>query len=85
MKMTNLFFIIINFILMIATGIYLFCFCGVYRNCQIDWAESAGIIIGVMQLLPVLISLLLALLRKIGLKFGLESCFQITAWISDNT
>ena len=85
MKITNFLFTVVNFILMIAVWIYLFCFCGVYRNCQMDWVESAGITIGVMQLLPIVISLLLSLLRIIGLRFGMESCFRITAWISDNT
>ena len=85
MKITNFLFTIVNFIIMVAVWIYLFCFCGVYRNCQMDWVESALLIIGIMQVLPILISLLLALLRIIGLRCGLESCFRITSWISDNT
>ena len=85
MKITNFLFTIVNFICMVVIWIYLFCFCGVYRNCQLDWIESTGIIIGVMQMLPILISFLLAVLRTIGLRFGIESCFRITAWISDNT
>ena len=52
MKITNFLFTIVNFICMLVIWIYLFCFCGVYRNCQLDWIESTGIIIGVMQLLP---------------------------------
>ena len=85
MKITNFLFTIVNFICMLVIWIYLFCFCGVYRNCQLDWIESTGIIIGVMQLLPIVISFLLAILRTIGLRCGIESCFRITAWISDNT
>ena len=85
MKITNFLFTVVNFILMVGVWIYLFCFCGVYPNCQMDWVESAGIIIGVMQFLPVLISILLSLLRIIGLRCGMESCFRITSWISDNT
>ena len=85
MKITNFLFTVVNFIIMLAVWIYLFCFCGVYRNCQMDWVESAGIIIGAMQLFPIVISLLLAFLRIIGLRFGIESCFRITSWISDNT
>ena len=84
MKIINIIFTVINFIFMLMVWIYLFCFCGVYRNCQIDWLESACIIIGIMQILPFLISLLLALLRIIGLRFGVEICFKINAWISDN-
>jgi hypothetical protein len=84
MKIINIIFTVVNFIFMLMVWIYLFCFCGVYRNCQIDWLESACIIIGIMQILPFLISFLLALLRIIGLRFGVEICFKINAWISDN-
>ena len=84
MKIINFIFTIVNFIFMLIVWVYLFCFCGVYRNCQIDWLESACIIIGIMQALPFLISLLLALLRIIGLRCGVETCFKINAWISDN-
>ena len=84
MKIIDIIFTIVNFIFMLMAWIYLFCFCGVFRNCQIDWLESTGIIIGIMQILPFLISLLLALLRIIGLRCGVESCFKINAWISDN-
>ena len=84
MKIINIIFTIVNFIFMLMVWIYLFCFCGVYRNCQIDWLESACIIIGIMQILPFLISLLLAFLRIIGLRYGVESCFKINTWISDN-
>ena len=85
MKIFNFLFTIVDFIFMVIIWIYLLCFCGVYRNCQMDWIGSTGIIIGVMQLLPILISLLLALLRIIGLRCGVETCFKINAWISDNT
>jgi len=84
MKIINFIFTIVNFIFMLMVWIYLFCFCGVYRNCQMDWFQSACIIIGIMQILPFLISILLALLRIIGLRCGVESCFKINAWISDN-
>ena len=85
MKITNFLFTFVNFICMLAIWVYLFCFCGVYRNCQLDWIESTGIIIAFMQFLPILISFLLAILRIIGLRCGIESCFKITSWISDNT
>ena len=85
MKIFNFLFTIIDFIFMVVIWIYLFCFCGVYRNCQMDWIGSTGIIIGVMQLLPIVISLLLAFLRIIGLRCGIEICFKINSWISDNT
>ena len=85
MKIINFIFTIVDFIFMILIWIYLLCFCGVYPNCQIDWIGSTGIIIGIMQMLPILISILLALLRIIGLRCGVETCFKINAWISDNT
>ena len=85
MKIINFMFTIVNFFFMVLVWIYLFCFCGVYRNCQLDWIGSTGLIIGFMQILPFVISFILALLRIIGLKCGVETCFKINAWISDNT
>jgi hypothetical protein len=85
MKIINFMFTIINFFFMVAVWIYLYCFCGVYRNCQLDWIGSTGLIYGFMQILPIIISFILALLRIIGLRCGVETCFKINAWISDNT
>ena len=77
-------FTIINFIAMIIFIFYLFCFCGVYRNCQGDWFEGCFIVFYLMQFLPVIVSLLLASLRKSGLVCKIEFLFKINSWIIDN-
>jgi len=77
-------FTIINFFVMIVFIFYLFCFCGVYRNCQGDWFEGCFIVFVIMNILPLLGSLLLACLRKLGLGCKMECFFKINSWIIDN-
>ena len=77
-------FTIFNFVLMILFIFYLFCFCGVYRNCQSDWLIGCFVVIVIMQLFPVLVSFLLAFLRKVGLVCKIEFLFKISSWIIDN-
>ena len=83
-KFFYIFFTIFNVCAMLIFMFYLFCFCGVYRNCQADWFEGCFLVIMLMQLLPVLISLLLAVLRKAGLVCKIECLFKINSWIIDN-
>jgi len=77
-------FTIINFFAMIIFIFYLFCFCGVYRNCQGDWFEGCFIVFYLMNILPLIASLLLACLRKLGLVCKMECFFKINSWIIDN-
>ena len=77
-------FTIFNVCIMLVFIFYLFCFCGVYRNCQLDWFEGCFIVIFLTQLLPVIVSLLLAVLRKAGLNCKIECLFKINSWIIEN-
>ena len=77
-------FSILNVFIMLVFIFYLFCFCGVYRNCQADWFEGCFIVIFLMQILPVFLSLLLAVLRKGGLICKVEFLFKINSWIIEN-
>lgn len=77
-------FTIVNCIIMLVFIFYLFCFCGVYRNCQADWFEGCFIVFFLMNILPVLVSLLLACLRKLGLVCKMECFFKINSWIIEN-
>ena len=81
----NIAFTIFNFIAMIMFWIYLYCFCGVYRNCQLDWIESCYLIVMIMNVLPILICLLLAALRKGGIKCRVEFFYKVSKWIAENT
>ena len=77
-------FTIFNILAMLVFLFYLFCFCGVYRNCQADWFEGCFIVFYIMQLIPVLVSLFLAIMRKAGLVCKVECMFKINSWIIDN-
>ena len=77
-------FTIFNFIIMIIFIFYLFCFCGVYINCQLDWFEASFITFYLLQLIPVLVCFILAILRKCGLVLKIEFLFKINRWILDN-
>ena len=77
-------FTIINCIFMGIFIFYLFCFCGVYRNCQGDWFEGCFIVFVLMNILPLITSLLLACLRKLGLVCKMECFFKINSWIIEN-
>ena len=77
-------FAIFNVCIMLVFIFYLFCFCGVYRNCQLDWFEGCFIVIFLTQLVPVFVSLLLAFLRKAGLNCKIECLFKVSSWIIEN-
>ena len=83
-KLLYIIFTIFNVIAMLLFIFYLFCFCGVYRNCQADWFEGCFIVLFLMQILPVFISLLLAALRRGGLTCKVEFLFNINSWIIEN-
>lgn len=81
----NTVFTIINFIIMAAFWLYLYCFCGVYSQCQLDWAESCYLIVMIMNVFPIIICVLLAALRKGGLKCRIEFFYKVSVWIAENT
>ena len=77
-------FTIFNICCMLIFIFYLFCFCGVYRNCQADWFEGCFIVLFIMQLVPVIVSAFLAVMRKAGLICKIEFFFKINSWIIEN-
>ena len=83
-KIILLCFIIIQFILMAAFTIYIFCFCYVYPNNQLDWFESSLLVIGIIQLFSFCTCILLAFMKFMGIKLHLEFCFKITSYFEDN-
>ncbi len=83
-KIIILCFIIIQFILMASFTIYIFCFCYVYPNNQLDWFESSLLVIGIIQIFSLFTCFLLTLMKYMGIKFQLEFCFKITAYFEDN-
>ena len=81
----NTIFTIINFIIMIVFWFYLYCFCGVFSHCQLDWLESCYLIVMIMNVFTIFICLLLVVLRKSGLKCRIEFFYKVSVWISENT
>ena len=83
-KKTHLSFVIFNFLTMIFFLIYVFCFCGVFPNSQLDWVESSYFIIMIANIISIIICLLLTILRKIGLKYEVEFFYKFSNWIAEN-
>ena len=77
-------FLFVQFIGMVFFTIYIFSFCYVYPNNNIDWIESSLIVIGIMQLLSTFTCFLGSFLRYISVKCQWELCFKINAYIDDN-
>ena len=83
-KKTHLSFVIFNFLTMIFFVVYVFCFCGVFSNSQLEWVESSYIIIMITNVFSIFICFLLTVLRKIGLKYGAEFLYKFSNWIAEN-
>ena len=75
------FFLIIQFIAMVFFTIYIFCFCYVFPNNNIDWIESSLIVIGINQLLSIFTCLLISFLRYSSVKCQWELCFKINTYL----
>ena len=78
MKLINLIFLIVNFVLMILFWIFLSLFCYVYINTIIDWIFGSFITWILIQIFPFFGVLIVTCLRFIGLKFGSECSFKIS-------
>ena len=83
-KIIILSFIIIQFILMILFTTYIFCFCYVYPNNQLDWFESSLLVIGIIQIFSLFTCILFTFLKFLGIRFQLEYCFKISSYFEDN-
>ena len=77
------YFLILQFIGMVFFTIYIFCFCYVYPNNNIDWIESSLIVISMNQLLSIFTCLLISFFKYLSVKFQWELCFKINAYMED--
>ena len=75
-------FIIICFIIAIISWFYINCFNNVYPGIKSEWIKSSLVIIIIVQLLPVIIVFIEALLRTIGLKCKSEKIFELKKYLS---
>ena len=72
-------FFIVNYIIMIFSWYYITCFNNVYSNTKIEWIKSSILIIIIMELMPFIYALLIALLRYISIHCKVEKLYQISA------
>ena len=78
MKLTNIIFLIVNFILMILFLDFLSLFCYVYYNSIIDWVLGSLITWIIIQIFPFIGVLIVTCFRFIGLKYQSECCYKIS-------
>ena len=77
-----LYFIIITFLLIIFTWYYVSCLNNIYPNVRIEWIKTSVIIIFVMQILPIVISLLETMIRYASFKCKSEKIYRISRLLS---
>ena len=75
-------FYIINYFIMIISWYYISCFNNVYSNTKIEWIKSSIFIIIIMQIMPFIFSLVIALLRFISIYYNSEKIYKIIAGLS---
>ena len=76
-------FLLVEFFCMIFFTVYIFCFCYVYPNNNIDWIESSLIVIGIMQFFSIFTSFLISFLKFLSVKCQWELCFKINAYLEE--
>jgi len=62
---------------------YLCCFCYVYHNSQLDWFKGSILTIIIIQIFSFLFSLMITILRFLGLKFKIEFFFKISQMLNE--
>ena len=72
-------FIVLTCIIMMFSLYYIFCFNNVYPFIKIEWLKSSFIIIAVMQILPIIVSLIDTSIRFISFKCKSERLFKLSS------
>ena len=76
-------FIVLNYLVMIFTWYYTFCFNNVYPNTSLNWIKSSLFIIAMIQLLSVVYIFIKSVIRLISFICQSESIFKISKILSD--
>jgi hypothetical protein len=71
-------FICIQGVLMFFFWIYLSCFCICYKNNEIEWFVTSLICFVIIQIWYFISTLIVTCLRFLGIKFGMESCYNVS-------
>jgi len=82
MNITYIIFICIQVVLMFFFWIYLSCFCNSYKNNKIEWFVTSLICFGIIQIWYFISALIVTCLRFLGIKFGMESCYNVSLCLS---
>ena len=72
-------FIIISIVIMLISLYYVFCFNNVYSSIKGEWIKSSIIIIIIMQIIPILLCLLDAIIRFISFRCKSERLFKLSS------
>ena len=87
-KMTNrmyinyIIFMSVQGVFMFFFWLYLSCFCNCYKNNEIEWFVSSLFCFGIIQIWYFISAFIVACLRLLGIKFGMESCYNVSLCLS---
>ena len=76
-------FIVVNYLIILFTWYYIFCFNNVYQNTGLNWIKSSLFIIALIQLLSLIYIFIKSFLRFISIICQSESIFKISNILSN--
>ena len=71
-------FICIQGVFMFFFWIYLSCFCICYKNNEVEWFVTSLICFAIIQIWYFISTFIVTCLRFLGIKFGMESCYNVS-------
>ena len=81
MKNLNVFFLVINFILILTFWYYISAFCDVMYNTRINWIEGTTITFFIMNTLPFISCLIITFFRYLGKGKYFGFLYKLSQWI----
>ena len=81
-KIRFIIFVILCFIIAILSFYYVNCFNNVYPGVKNEWIKSSIVIIVIMQLLPIVLAFIEAILRVLSFKCKSEKMFELRKYFS---
>ena len=82
MRTNYIVFTIVQGFFMFFFWLYLSCFCNCYKNNEIEWFVSSWICFGLIQIWYFISTFIVSCLRFLGIKFGMESCYNVSLCIA---
>ena len=71
-------FMSIQGVFMFFFWLYLSCFCNCYKNNKIEWFVTSLICFGIIQIWYFFSTFIVTCLRFLGIKLGMESCYNVS-------